>query len=294
MFRISLLIILLHYTICSIGQHKTENSLFKVYTIKGIPENRFGEILISKGGQKYISASEFSFAKLIFGSYGTHTYNLTREYGIKNFNEVFTGDPIKAFAESIDRNIFFATNKNQIVYLKNSNLGMILDIPPFYFPIKGDSSREIKKLWFDNEDNLYIGAAEGSFYIAPKAGSKTSLDTGKYKIGKSNDDNMFIQKGELPVKKIIVGKGIGVYVFAESLADKNIIWLGTSNGLYEYNKITGKVNKCLPIDEKITITHIEIPGNGDIWFSTLEKGMGVYHQFTKSVEFFIPYSRVRL
>ena len=66
MFRISLLIILLHYTVCSIGQRKTENSLFKAYTIKGIPENRFGEILISNGGQKYISASEFTYEKDLF------------------------------------------------------------------------------------------------------------------------------------------------------------------------------------------------------------------------------------
>ena len=287
MHKQSLIMILLLMAACTVVHGQSKKTIFRAYTIKGIPENRFGEILVSKGGQKFISASEFTIAKISFGSFATFTTGLSEEYsGIKNFKEIFTGDPLKAFAESWDGAIFCSSAQNQILYLKKHGGYMEFDIPPFYFPIKANPSTEIKELWFDSEDNLYLGVAEAAFYIVPKAGRKASLDSGIYKIGKTNEGTMLILKGELPVIKIILGRGIAVYSFAESKTEKDIIWLGTNNGLYYYNKITGSINKCLAIGEKITITHIEIPGNSDIWFSTLEKGMGVYHRFTNSVEFF--------
>ncbi len=265
---------------------QAKKSLFRNYIDKEIPQNKYGEILVSKDGKVLVSASEFSFVMITGGNVGSFTFGLdNQDYGIKNLKSVFNGAPIKTITESTDKNIFFATAENQITYFKNTEEG-ISDIPPFYFPIKGDSPKEITKLWFDNENDLYIGVTEDVFYIVPKAGINESLDTKKYKIGRTNDSSMIILKGELPVKKIIVNQGAGVYSFADSRTNKNIIWLGTGNGLFSYDKITGEVNKVLPTKDKITITHIETFSNGDIWFSTLEKGMGVYHQLTKTSEFF--------
>ncbi len=97
---------------------------------------------------------------------------------------------------------------------------------------------------------------------------------------------MIILKGELTVKKIMVGPGLEVYSFAGNRTNTNIIWLGTSKGLYTYNKNTGEISNVIPSDGSLTVTHIEPFNNGDIWFSTLEKGMGVYHQLARAYEFF--------
>ena len=265
-----------------------EKSLFKQYTIQGAPENRFGEIMIAKDGSKYISASELFFADIMYSGFRTFGGDFMGcNHAIKKSKEEHTKDPIRFMTESSDGNIFYVTPESQITYFNKiaGSIG-ICDIPPFYFPIKGDSPKKITKIWFDGDDNLYIGVTGEAFYIVPLAGTDRSLDTSRYKIGSTNDSNMVILKGELRVKKIIIDQGNAVYSFAEAISEKNIIWLGTGNGLYNYNKITGEVNKVLMSLGTITITHIEILRNGDIWFSTLEKGMGVYHQLTKTNEFF--------
>lgn len=281
---------------------QAKKSIFKPYIMKEVPGNKYGEIiLVGDGGAltghggALVSASEYSFALITGGNAGAFTTGLdNQDYGIKNLKSVFTGAPIKTIIESPEKNIFFfATAENQITYFKNKEPDATIDIPPFYFPIKGESPKEITKLWFDKDYNLYIGVTEDAFYLVPKAGTSGSLDTKKYKIASSPDSSMVILKGELPVKKIAIAGGRGVYSFAENRTNKNIIWLGTGNGLFNYDKITGRISKVSSIMDKVTITHIETFVNGDIWFSTLEKGMGVYHQLTKTNEFF-PYPKKQI
>ncbi|MEP7107496.1 MAG: histidine kinase [Ferruginibacter sp.] len=286
MLKHCFLFILLQLSFYTMIYCQAKKSLFISYINKEIPQNKYGEILVSKDGKVLVSTSEFSFAIITGGNMGGFTIGLdNQDYGIKNLKSVFTGAPVKTLTESTDRNIFFSTAENQVTYFNNTE-PYKCDIPPFYFPIKGDSPKEITKLWFDKENSLYIGVTDGAFYIVPKAGTNQSLDPGNYKIGRTKDSDMVILKGELPVKKIMVGQGVGVYSFAENSINKNIVWLGTDNGLYNYNKITESVNKVLTPGGKITITHIETLSNGDTWFSTLEKGMGVYHQPAKNNEFY--------
>ncbi len=292
MLKYFLTLILFQLIGCSTIYCQSHKSLFRTYIDTEIPNNYFGEILILKDGGVLVSASEFSFVLITGGNAGSFTTGLdNQDYGIKNLKSVFTGIPLKALTESPEKNIiFFATAENQITYFKNTQLDAWIDIPPFYFPIKGDSPKEIANLWFDGESNLYIGVTDGAFYIVPKAGANKSIDPKNYKIGSTPDSSMVIVKGELPVKKIKVEEGTGVYSFAENRTNKNIIWLGTSNGLFNYNKITGEVNKILTGEARITITHFETAGNGNLWFSTLEKGTGVYHQLKNTSEFF-PYQK---
>jgi Histidine kinase/Y_Y_Y domain len=264
---------------------QSKKTLFRAYVFEQSPQNKYGEILISKDGIVLASSSEFSFAVITGGNVGAFTIGLdNQDYGIKNLKSVFSGKPIKTIAESTDGYKFFSTEENQITYFKDFESGAC-DIPPFYFPIKGGSPKEITKLWFDDKNNLYIGTTIDEFYIVPGAGNKASLDTNRYKIRRASDSSMNILKGELPVKKIEIKNANGVFSFAESRTTKDITWVGTGNGLCNYNKITGEIESVLP-GTKTTITHIEAFSNGDIWFSTLEKGMGVYHQLTKTSEFF--------
>jgi hypothetical protein len=283
------LYVLMMFVITAVNAQQ-KKSLFKVYKMSDIPGSYFGEILIMKEGPILVSASEFSFSIITGGNVGVFTMGLeNQDYGIKNIKSVFTGTPLKNPVESADENIFFTTEKDQVTYFKFSDSG-ICDLPPFYFPPKKDSEKNITGLWFDKENNLYIGTTDSVFYIVSKAGSNETLNPAKYKIAAGNDSSMLILNGEVPVKKINIGAGIGIYSFAEDRTNRNIIWLGTGKGLDIFDKNTGTTSDMFSYDSSLTITHIEPFSNGDVWFSTLEKGMGIYHQLNKSYEFF-PYPK---
>src|SRR5258705_9624812 len=214
---------------------QSDKTFFRGYAFKQTPLNRYGTVLILRDGMILASASEFSFAIITGGNVGVVTLGLdNQDYGIKNLRSVFSGTAIKTMTESTDGYKFFATEENQITYFKDFESGAC-DIPPFYFPIKGDSPKDITKLWFDNSNNLYIGVTDNAFYIVPAAGNKTSLDTNSYKIRRGVDSSMNILKGELPVKKYIEDNAKGVFSFAESRRTKNIVCFGIGNGLYTYN-----------------------------------------------------------
>ena len=285
---LSVFLLLLHFsTAC-----QTPITLFRSYRLPDLPDNKYGEILITNNDQVFASSSEFSFLLITGGNVGAFTFGLDNQnYGIKNLESAFSGAPIKTITDWKEGNIFFSTANNQITYFRNNNDELeYCDIPPFYFPIKGDTPKEITELWLDSENNLFIGVTDGAFYMVAKAGDNSSLDKNNYQIGSAGDSSMVILKGELPVKKVATGPGTGVYSFGENRTSKNIVWIGSGNGLLQYNKATGELAKVSPPDSVLTITHIETFANGDVWFSTLEKGMGVYHQISKTFQFF-PYPK---
>ena len=73
----------------------------------------------------------------------------------------------------------------------------------------------------------------------------------------------------------------------EDAKDKNLVWLGTDKGLYSYNKITGQSLPAVDGNEtKYTVTEINTSEAEKIWFSTLEKGMGVFNVKAKSLQFY--------
>ena len=281
-----LIFFLLHLMVTDLSYIQAQKSIFTCYRDPEMPYNKLEEILVSEKGPVFISASDFSFSLITGGNIGAFTMGLDKQdYGIKGIESVFTGTPIKAIAESTDGNIFFSTAKNQVTYFK-SDLTGTCDIPPFYFPVKGDSPKNITRLWFDKENNLYIGVTDEEFYIVRGAGFNKSLDPQNDTIGNTKDSSMLISNGELAVKKILVGRSRGVYSFAENATAKNIIWLGTGNGLYSYNTVNNELKNVLSTGSSLTITHIEALPTGDIWFSTMEKGIGVYHQLAGTYEFF--------
>jgi hypothetical protein len=279
-----MLLLLAHFMMYS----QTPKTLFRSYRFPDVPDNKFGEILVAGNDQVFVSSSDFSFLLITGGNVGVFTFGLdNQDYGIKNLESVFSGSPIKTITGWKQGNIFFSTAKNQITYFRNNNDELdYCDIPPFYFPIKGDGPKEITKLWTDSENNLFIGVIEGAFYMVAKAGDKNFLDKKNYQIGRANDSSMAILKGELPVKKIVTEAG--VHSFGENRTNKDIIWIGSGKGLLQYNKATGDLATVSAPGIALTITHIEPFANGDVWFSTLEKGMGVYHQLNKTFQFF-PY-----
>jgi len=193
-------------------------------------------------------------------------------------------DSIRAVAQGKDSIVYFVSNDNRFFFRFNGLMGGV-GWAPFNFP----KTSSISGIWIDNDNTLYAGTISDNFYIIKEAATKKSFWGVQYDGDK--DSNCIVTKGALPVKQIIISPGTAVYSFAQDGKDKNIVWVGTSRGLYYYNKINGE---CIPAikDEKTryTITEINTSENDIIWFSTLEKGMGAYNIISKSLQFF-PYQK---
>ena len=197
---------------------------------------------------------------------------------------------LNTMTEGPDGIFFFATHNNEIYFSENSDETTIT-WPPFNFPPRGQPFDKISKLYIDKSGDLFIGTQADNFYWIKVGGNKKLWDNVETKIV---DSTLVFVKGEKQAKKVILAPATGVFSFAQDNFDKNIIWTGTNHGLYQYNKETNKSKMVRPINAtagiSFTVTHIELNTKGDLWFSTLEKGMGFYNQQKDSIRFY-PYPK---
>ena len=188
---------------------------------------------------------------------------------------------------------------DDIIYLvsDNNNLGWIdykkgkgFGIPPFNFP--GDQKINIKKIWLDQDGDLFIAASD-TIYLIEKAtilfkpGSKNL----SFKSKDDKNGNTIITEGAKVIRKFSLGRNVFPYCFAIDPFE-NAMYIGTNKGIFIFEKKTGESFKLFrPEEDQITITDIHTTGLGSyVWFSTLEKGMGAYNLFSRSVDYF-PYKK---
>jgi hypothetical protein len=184
---------------------------------------------------------------------------------------------------------FFVTHDNKIIcspYDRNIESWT----PSFDFPPKGGSTIVISKIWIDDEGNFFIGTEKNNFYVVTN-GAKDLKFPATW-----NEAMKLIEK---PTKKsnspqeITLGNNVGVFSFSQDPVNSNIVWVGTNKGLYKFNKLNNNCDTVFsPLSMQngtVTITNIEVD-NQNIWFSTLEKGMGLYDQQAKKC-FFFRYSK---
>jgi two-component sensor histidine kinase len=221
---------------------------------------------------------------------GVMTDNITgKKSYVKNFGSM-AEDSIRAMAEGPDSIFFYASHDNLLTYSPISDIPAY-GWPPFVFPPKDKPFDRISSLYIDNSGDLFIGTHSDNFYWIKEGANKQSYKNLDSKI---IDSVMTIIKGEKPVKKIILAPNTGVISFAQDSTDKNIIWLGTNHELYRYNKATGETKAIIPVNTikhtSFTVTHIETDKQSNLWFSTLEKGMGFYDRQKNSIQFY-PYPK---
>jgi hypothetical protein len=250
------------------------------------------ELVVERDGS-LVATTSFIFSVIQGNEVNLFYEERRKKYGIKNEKNVYpssVNDRIKTLDQSNDGFLFFVTSRNEIAYEDDQT--ELCDLPPFYFPPKGEDSVDISKIWIDNESNLYIGARTGKFYVIPHGASRAALTN--YKLGHDKDSNLVILSGELPVKKVSLGVNAKVCSFAEGGKDSSTIYIGTNNGLFTYNKLSGEIVNLFAgqdsIGAPITITHMQAKADGNIWFSTLEKGMGLYYYAGKKITFY-PYPK---
>jgi len=247
------------------------------------------EMLCSKGGcVRIISSIGFLKSK---GHEVVGGIKLNNDSKIKNFRNYLAEDGIRAMAEGPDSVFFFAANDNSILFNFNADQVTTFNWPPFYFPPVGEPFDKVSSLYIDNSGDLFIGTAADNFYRVKEGANLISWADVEMKVV---DSSLVITKGERTVKKIILAPQIGVFSFAQDGIDKNILWMGTNHGLYRFNKSTddSKIINSINLDTGLsfTITHIELNKEGNLWFSTLEKGMGFYDQQKNKMQFY-PYPK---
>ncbi len=265
-----------------------EEPLFKRCPLDSIGV-KFYEILCTKGGSAVITSSGGMW-RLKGRQIDGPSVSYSGMPGIKNFRSYQAEDSLRAMAEGPDSIFFYATYDNLLFYTPNSEQSGI-GWPPFLFPPKGEKSDRISSLYIDDVGDLYIGTNEDNFYWIKEGANKKSYIGTKNKIV---DSLVVPDKGGKYVLKVAINPRSGVFAFAQDLIDKNRIWLGTNNGLFSYNKRTFKSERVRAKNEtsnlRYTVTHIENDKQSNLWFSTLEKGMGFYDQGKKNIDFF-PYPK---
>ncbi len=213
----------------------------------------------------------------------------------KDLYQSFYG--IKSIAEGPGKIIYLVSDNNHIGVI-NYTYGKTAMFPPFIFPSSENKPVDIRKIWLDPQGNLYIATNTDTLYIYKDAANiieSSSSETFRlnYKFGFDRDSNVIIAKGSKKLEKVFFGNGVIPYSFAYDPEDK-FIWVGTNHGLYAYDKLTGQtINKISAGNNAtLTVTDIEIKEKSfNIWFSTLEKGMGKYNLFKSAPQYF-PYKSV--
>jgi hypothetical protein len=191
-------------------------------------------------------------------------------------------DSIRSMAQGGPDSVFyFVTSYNFFLFRPNGEFGG-WGWPPFNFP----KTSPVTKIWIDENGDLFAGTRQDNFFIIKEAAIKKAWIG--VEAGGDKDSNYFVTKGGKNVKQIVIQPGIGIYSFAQDATDKNTVWIGTNHGLFTYNKQTGKITSIDKTEN--TITEIYTGENGNIWFSTLEKGMGIYNLKHSSLQFY-PYKK---
>ena len=194
-------------------------------------------------------------------------------------------DSVRSMAQGADSIFYFVLQDNLFLWRPNGEVGGW-----GWSPINFPKEPRVTKIWID-DGNLYVGTADDNFFfIKDAARTKTWAD---FKGGADKDSNYFAISGAKKIEQIVIQPSTGVYSFSPDAIDKNKVWIGTNRGLFSYDKQTGKVTAISEKDKNdCTVTEIYTGEQGNVWFSTLEKGMGVYNLTYKMMQFY-PYKKIK-
>lgn len=131
------------------------------------------------------------------------------------------------------------------------------------------------EIFFDSEDVIWIGCYDDGFIRF----DPVSQVFKRYDVIKS------LSKDDDRVRKN------SVLVIEEDRYDKNLLWLGTNNGLYSFNKLTQDVSSHSDVNVAggaPAVRSIHIDKAGKLWIATLGSGIGEYSRESGSWSFHVP------
>ena len=126
-------------------------------------------------------------------------------------------------------------------------------------------------------------AVQDSFFIVKNATDIFKPGTQKLLFAPKldKDSNLVITSGR-QVKGFSLGKNIMPTCFMDDF--DGTIYVGTNHGIYQFDKRTGLFFHLVEIQNNTTVTCIVAPEMySELWFGTLEKGLGSYNRFSRTV-----------
>ncbi|OHX64350.1 hypothetical protein NH26_22420 [Flammeovirga pacifica] len=222
--------------------------------VKGLGSNAVQALFRDSKGQAWVATWGNGIYHLPKGK--KKFINLTKE------NSELSSDRVIYFDEDTKGRIWIATFDRGICYYD-------LTTEQMHYPNYGDfvatslSTKDIRKVVVDNEDNIWVASTEGLYFI----------DT---------------HKEEFHVKRILENKLGGDNILSLFISKENDLWIGTDGaGLFKYTITT---NVLLPyqghdkVNRKVICGIVE-DNNGNIWV-TSKNGIGVIQKWNHSVRYF--------
>ena len=214
------------------------------------------------------------------------------------FRDLFElGTGIKLIAEGPEKVIYFVTDNNHLGLIHYRHGRTAYSFPPFVFPENPHQIFEIRSIWLDTKGDLFIGTNNDSLYIVEDAANVIQSENKKsglpnFTTGFDKDSNIIVLKAAKQIKKKYLGKGVVSLCFESDNYSDGLVFIGTTSGLYEYEKATGLLQHIItpPEGEQLTVTHFYYSkSSAFMWLSTLERGMGRYSpEFGRTIRWF-PY-----
>ncbi|MEP7232534.1 MAG: histidine kinase [Ginsengibacter sp.] len=185
------------------------------------------------------------------------------------------------------------------------------------------SSNNILKTYTDSKGNLFIIESPQLIdYLDVKTGKVTALQIGikgedlrimgqetDYSELTVDDESIWIAAYYVGFSQFNVqtrktytyylhGEYLGkntVFTIKKDITNKNLLWLGTENGIYSFNKTTKKVKRnfrCINTSDSsiadLQVTNMDMINSDTIWFTVPAKGVGCY-EIKRGVYTMYPY-----
>lgn len=194
---------------------------------------------------------------------------------------------ITSLAEDKRGNLFIGT-ENQVLYFNRSEKKF--SAVPLSFPSYiTRASVRVKTIYLDDQDHLYIGFS--------------SLGMQVYDLGNKSVRNYdLVSTGGSDCKCDLLQLNT-VNTFLPHRTDKDLLWVGTSNGIYLFDKRSKQFSRNFEVENPLVniyrttpfyyeVRQMDAPDDSTIWFSTSQSGLGRYSIKTGLVTLFLHNARL--
>ncbi len=264
---------------------QTNTPEWRVLPIERLPPDKrpyFYKLLCSSSGSLILTSSHglinFQGFKINFPAMSLMA---SKKINIEKIRNPHTEDSIQSFCRGSDNNLFFLSATGRIYYMNENSISLSgWSYPPLYIPVI--TKNKVSIVWADKKGNLFVGVNADSLIIFPAAALHSPLK------GEMSPEGNFISK-EITKnqKKVFINGSPCIFSFTSDSNNPGDIIMATDRGFFRLQKNTWKAE---PLGErwnkKITVTGIDIAANGNIWFGTIEKGMGHYKAAENKYYFF--------
>lgn len=260
------------------GYCQAQKVEWRVLPIERLPPERrpvFHQMLCSNSGSLILSSThgliDFQGFRINFPSVSLIAKDREKREKVK---DPHTQDGIKAICRGNGSNFFFLTSSGRIYYMDENLITLTgWSNPPLYIPVRNSKGKEISAIWADEKGDLFVGMTKDSLVVIPAIAKHSPADGQMDKEG-----NFISEEAVSKAYKIFIDGAPDIYALTNDLANDGNVLLATSKGLARLNKQNREISFLgKNWDTKILVRSILSDLNGNIWFGTVDYGLGFYN-----------------